>query len=67
MGASGGLQVAGLDWFGARAYDQLHAIDPLGLRAVTAADLHEYRDGNNGAMAATPRAALSVFGEQGKW
>ncbi|RAX49118.1 type IV secretion protein Rhs [Arthrobacter sp. AQ5-05] len=83
VGASGGLQVAGLDWFGARAYDPLthgflsvdpldpvvgsgwagnpysfagndplHAIDPLGLQAVTEAELQAYRDGNNGALAA---------------
>ena len=84
VGPSGGLQVAGLDWFGARAYDPstrgflsvdpldpvvgsgwagnpysfagndpLHAIDPLGLRAVTDEELQAYREGNNGALAAT--------------
>ncbi|GAA1496879.1 DUF6531 domain-containing protein [Paeniglutamicibacter kerguelensis] len=82
VSASGGVQVAGLDWFGARAYDPLtrgflsvdpldpvigagwagnpysyagndplHAIDPLGLSAVSEADMQAYRDGNNGALA----------------
>ena len=83
IGANGGVQVAGLDWLGARAYDPstrgflsvdpldpvagagwasnpysyagndpLHAIDPLGLRPVTEAELTAYRESNNGALAA---------------
>nr|WP_254456358.1 DUF6531 domain-containing protein [Paeniglutamicibacter quisquiliarum] len=83
IGANGGVQVAGLDWLGARAYDPatrgflsvdpldpvagagwasnpysyagndpLHAIDPLGLRPVTEAELAAYRESNNGALAA---------------
>lgn len=81
--ATGGLQVAGLDWLGARVYDPtargflsvdplapvtgaawagnpysyagndpLHALDPLGLRPATDADLADYATATQGAWAA---------------
>ncbi|OII23818.1 DUF6531 domain-containing protein [Frigoribacterium sp. MCBA15_019] len=80
--ATGGLQVAGLDWLGARVYDPtargflsvdplapvtgaawagnpysyagndpLHALDPLGLRPATDADLADYAKATQGAWA----------------
>ena len=81
--STGGLQVAGLDWLGARVYDPtargflsvdplapvtgaawagnpysyagndpLHALDPLGLRPATDADLADYAKATQGAWAA---------------
>lgn len=49
--------VVGSDWAG-NPYsfadnDPLHAIDPLGLRAITDGEFQAYREGNNGALAAT--------------
>ncbi|PPF31162.1 DUF6531 domain-containing protein, partial [Rathayibacter tritici] len=40
--------------------DPLHALDPLGLRPVTDAELRAYRDGNNGAFADVGRFVVDA-------
>jgi len=81
--ATGGLQIGGLEWLGARVYDPsargflsvdplapvtgaawsgnpysyagndpMHAVDPLGLRPATDADMKAFANANQGAFAA---------------
>ncbi len=88
VGPDGGLEVAGMEWLGARVYDPasrgflsvdpldahlgagwagnpysyagndpLHALDPLGLEALTDEDLRAYNAANNTGLGAVKRWA----------